>query len=149
MGASRSESNGGPVIARVALVLSAAFAVGCGAAISEEPGPIRVRLSWAAPIDLDLLVDEQPAHRDGGSPDRQSGGSEEYEIPPGRGTYTIAVQNLSGHAASDVVVTVERARETEPLTFGAIVKTNAREDRWIVCEIDAEKGSVTPIGQWE
>jgi hypothetical protein len=131
---------------------------GCNLREDDPLIPIRVRLAWDTPVDLDLLVDEDPAYRQGGSSDQQTAGMESFEINRGIGTYVIAVQNLSGHASARPVVTVEGARELEestlssddkPVEMVGAVEPNARRDRWIVCEIDAEKGKITRIGRWE
>lgn len=141
------------------LSLFVLLAVGsCDFGGSEPEGPIMVRVNWSEAVDLDLLVDEEPAHRQGGSADRQAGGAETIEIPRGSGSYVIAVQNLSGHASARPLVTVEGVRDPErsvtatseePIELTGSVLPNARQDCWVACEIDAEKRSVRRIERWE
>ncbi|MEK8022554.1 MAG: hypothetical protein AAB229_01985 [Candidatus Hydrogenedentota bacterium] len=134
-------------------------AAGTGCRTSHSDAPITVRLSWDNPVDLDLLIDEQPAHRQGGSPDRGSGGEEVFTVKRESGEYIVAVQNLSGHASAQPRITIDGVWEKEnspiisfsdePYTATGTVAPNARRDRWIVCAIDTAKGMVTKIDQME
>jgi hypothetical protein len=131
---------------------------GCDQWGADPTRPIRVTLTWEAPIDLDLIVDEQPAHRQGGSADRTTGGIEMFEVARGLGTYVVAVQNLSGRGSARPVITVEGAKEAgaidstggrEVIALEGEVFPNARRDCWVACEIDAERGTVRRIEAWE
>lgn len=131
---------------------------GCDYYGGDPLTPIRVSVSWSEPVDLDLLIDEQPAHRQGGSPDQQSGGRESFEIKRGLGQFTVAVQNLSGHITAHPTITIDGVTDTEALTAASArapislqteVAPTARKDCWVACIIDAERGTVERVGRWE
>lgn len=142
----------------VALAAAAMLCSGC-LGLKDSEGPITVTLSWNDPVDLDLLVDEQPAYRQGGTADQQSGGEEAYTIPRGSGDYVIAVQNLSGHASASPRVAVNGVWEKseglalsfgdKPFTMEGSVHPKARSDRWVVCAVNSKSGEITRIDKLE